>query len=313
MRGELVLAKDWCFTLTVRRRLSLLLCAGLWLAGPAEAQQPGSPRSDLDAPIVVTGRPSTREQVREQAVDYVRRVAVARGETPAARWIDPVCPRVRGIAEPYAELVEARMRAIAQEAGIRIADNGCAPNISVSFVGNAEALMNVIDRRSSPLFREVPPEAREALINGDAPIRWWYLTGERTRDGMPRVTFTIQTDGPPLVVEGSHHYGSSIISTHMNRAILEANVVIDLDRVEGRRLDTVAAYAAFVAFAEVRASATPPPASILGMFGPEVEGHGLTEQDRTFLRALYHLPLDRPARRHRGMLVRDMVDFQTRR
>jgi hypothetical protein len=30
-----------------------------------------------------------------------------------------------------------------------------------------------------------------------------------------------------------------------------------------------------------------------------------------FLRALYNLPLDREARRHRGMLVRDMVSFQT--
>jgi hypothetical protein len=36
----------------------------------------------------------------------------------------------------------------------------------------------------------------------------------------------------------------------MNRALVEAGVVIDLDRVEGRRLDAIAAYAAFVAFAD---------------------------------------------------------------
>lgn len=296
----------------MRRRPSLLLCAGLWLAGPAEARQPGSPRSDPDAPIVVTGSRLSREQVREQAVDYVRRVGVARGQLPAARWIDPVCPRVRGIAEPYAEIVEARMRAIAQEAGIGIADGGCAPNISVNFVGNAEALMNVIDRRSPTRFREVPPEAREALINGDAPIRWWYLTDERTSDGMERAPHTIPTEGgPPLQVEAFGHYRSSIVSTQMNRAIVNASVVIDLDRVEGRQLHTVAAYAAFVAFAEVRASATPPLGSVLGMFGPEVEVHGLTEQDRTFLRSLYRLPLDRPSQRHRGMLVRDLIGGQS--
>jgi hypothetical protein len=296
----------------VRRRLSLLLCAGLWLAGPAEAQQPDSSRGDPDDPIVVTGSRLTREQVREQAVDYVRQVGVARGQLPAARWIDPVCPRVRGIAEPYAEIVEARMRAIAQETGIRIADSGCAPNISISFVGNAEALMNVIDRRSPTRFREVPPEARRALISGDAPIRWWYLTDERTDHGVGRTPHTIPVEGgSPLQVEAFGHYRSSIISTQMNRAILEASVVIDLDRVEGRRLDTVAAYAAFVAFAEVRASATPPPESILGMFGPEVEAHGLTQQDRTFLRALYRLPLDRPASRHRGTLVRELIGAQS--
>jgi hypothetical protein len=138
----------------------------------------------------VTGNRLTREQ----AADYVRQVGVARGQVPAARWIDPVCPRVRGIAEPYAQVVEARMRAIAQETGIRVADKGCDPNISVSFVGNAEALMKLIDRRSPTRLQEVPSEAREALINSDVPIRWWYLTEERTRDGVPRVTFTIQTE-----------------------------------------------------------------------------------------------------------------------
>jgi hypothetical protein len=259
----------------------------------------------------VTGSRPNREQVRDQAVDYVRQVGVARGQVPAARWIDPACPRVLGIAEPYAQVVEARMRTIAQEAGIRVADKGCDPNISVSFVGNAEALMKVIDRRSPTRLQEVPSEAREALLNGDAPIRWWYLTEERTRDGIRRVTFTIQTEGLPLVVEGFNHYNSSNISTQMNRAIVEASVVIDLDRVEGRRLDTVADYAAFVAFAEVRASATPPPGSVLAMFGQEVEAHGLTERDRTFLRALYRLPLDRPALRHRGRLVHDMIGAQS--
>jgi hypothetical protein len=277
------------------------------LAGPADAQQPVIPPSDPGDSIVVTGSRLTREQVREQAVDYVRQVGVARGQLPAARWTDPVCPRVRGIAERYAQVVEARMRAIAQEAGIRTADKGCDPNISVSFVGNAEALMNVIHRRAPHRFLEVPPEAREALIKGDAPIRWWYLTEERTKYGVPRVTYTIQMDGPPLVVDAFGHYTSSIISTQMNRAILDASVVIDLDRVEGRRLDAIAAYAAFVAYAEVRPSATPPPGSVLGMFGAEVESHGLTEQDMTFLRALYRLPLDRPARHHRGRLVHDMI------
>ena len=117
------------------QRLSLLLCATLLLAGQAEAQQPSSPHKDPgpEAPIVVTGNRLTREQLREQAADYVQQVGVARGELPAARWIDPVCPRVGGIAEPYAEIVEARMRAIALEAGVGLAAKGCEPNISIDF------------------------------------------------------------------------------------------------------------------------------------------------------------------------------------
>ena len=47
------------------------------------------------------------------------------------------------------------------------------------------------------------------------------------------------------------------------------------------------------------------------MFGPQADARELTEQDRTFLRALYQLPLDRTARRHRGTLVGEIVSAQT--
>ena len=103
-----------------------------------------------------------------------------------------------------------------------------------------------------------------------------------------------------------------MISTFGVRTIVDANVVVDLDRAEGRSLQAVAAYAAFVAFAEVRPSEPPPAGSILGMFRDEQQARGLTDWDMAFLRALYQIPLDRRARRHRGMLVRDMVAFQTR-
>jgi hypothetical protein len=47
------------------------------------------------------------------------------------------------------------------------------------------------------------------------------------------------------------------------------------------------------------------------MFGAEPQADALTDWDMAFLRSLYQIPLDRNARRHRGMLVRDMVNFQT--
>jgi len=295
----------------------------LGVGGAAEAQQIRDLRSDPNAPIVVTGTRLTREQARERAVEFVRQVGVARGQQAAARWIDPVCPRVRGIAEPYSGIVEARMRGIAAEVGMRVAREGCDPNISVSFVGDAEALMREIDRRSPTRLQEVPPDARDALLTGDAPVRWWYLTGTRSRHGTGSTSQTLNTQADDRAAAGSSisnpssptealsHYDSSIISTQVNRAIVDANVVIDLDRVEGRALEAIAAYAAFVAFVEVRTSDPRAPGSILGLFSTDPETRSLTEWDMTFLRSLYRLQLDRPARRHRGTLVRDLVNAQT--
>ena len=42
-----------------------------------------------DPPIIVSGR-----ELRDRVTDFVRGTGVARGDTPAARWVDPVCPRV---------------------------------------------------------------------------------------------------------------------------------------------------------------------------------------------------------------------------
>lgn len=182
------------------RRLPLLLGAGLafGLGGQVQAQQQQhDQRSDPDASIVVTGTRSTREEARDRAVEFVRQVGIARGQQAAARWIDPICPRIRGIAESYARIVEARMRAIAAEAGMRVARQGCAANVSVSFVGDAQALMREIDRRAPARLREVPVEARDALVNGAAPIRWWYLTGTRSRHGMRETSQTLAIEGGP--------------------------------------------------------------------------------------------------------------------
>ena len=110
------------------------------------------------------------------------------------------------------------------------------------------------------------------------------------------------------VIERSTNFG---LLTQVNRALIRATVVIDLDRVEGRLLDSVAAYAAFVAFAEIRPSEPPPAGSILELFGTAAGAPGVTDWDMAFLRALYRMPLDRQARRHRGLLVREMVGFQT--
>lgn len=307
-----------------RRAFLSAVMVGFSLTAIAEASQTRDLRNDREAPIVVTGERVTREQARERATTFVRQVGIARGETPAARWADPVCPRVLGIAQPYAGIVEARIREIAQAAGVPVAAGDCGTNVSVSFVGDAAGLMREIDRRSPTRLQEVPQDLREAMLNGEAPVRWWYLTETRSRHRMrnaPQAVRTQQGGGgtggrslessPTLDLESLQEYGSSVISTYGVRTIIDANVVVDLDRAEGRSLQAVAAYAAFVAFSEVRPSTPPPSGSILGMFVADQQARGLTDWDMAFLRALYQLPLDRQARRHRGTLVRDMVEFQT--
>ena len=174
-------------------------------------------------------------------------------------------------------------------------------------------------------FGDISPTARDALLNGSAPVRWWYGAETRGRHGegghrMPSGS----GQNTPATHDGSGgggnfggdaatvmHYDNSIISTLSQRALVSAGVVIDQDAVMGMRLDNVAAYAALVALAEIRSSEFSGEGSILNLFAAPNATRGLTTQDIAFLRALYRMPLDREARRHRGLLVGEMVAAAT--
>ncbi|HYW16418.1 MAG TPA: hypothetical protein VE891_09740 [Allosphingosinicella sp.] len=109
------------------------------------------------------------------------------------------------------------------------------------------------------------------------------------------------------------HYESSILSTLTNRVLTSAIVIIDTDEAMGRRLDSLAAFAALVALAEIRNPDAAPSGSILALFESSAPPRDVTAQVLGFLRALYRLPLDRQAMHHRGQLVHGIAGALTAR
>lgn len=301
----------------LRVRAAVLAGAALAFGFPSAAStvQPTSP-AVVDDPIIVSG-----QELRQRVTEFVRDTGVARGGTPAARWVDPVCPRVLGLSEEGSRAAEARIRTIASQVGIDVAREPCDSNIVVTFAQDAGALVREIERRTPRRLAEVPATARQALLAGSAPVRWWYMTETRGRHagsgrggtGTGAVTTPATHDGSGAgsalggEVPTMMHYENSIISTLTNRVLTSASVVIDQDAVMGMKLDAVAAYAALVALAEIRSPDSAPEGSILTLFAKSNPPRGLTAQDTAFLRALYRLPLDREARLHRSLLVGEMV------
>jgi hypothetical protein len=300
------------------KRAALAAMLGGFVLATAEASVP---EGDASESIVVTGTKMSREEAQRRAVEFVRSTGVANGHTSVARWVEPVCPRVLGLADKHAQVVEAKLRAIAEAAEINVARAPCKTNIAVSFTPDAGPVMRAIATKSPRRLAEVPSGARDSLVEGNAPVRWWYSTDTRSRHGMRgRGNPPPGTGGDPDAMGGSSsdsvissgvptimHYDSSIISTQAIRVLTSATVVVDVSRIERLPLDAVAAYAAFVAFAEVRAADQTPPGSILGLFEADSAAREMSEWDLAFLRALYRLPLDRQAPYHRGFLVRELI------
>lgn len=308
-----------------RAWLRPLAATGFGLA-LAAAQGPTGPADRANPSITVDGTRLPQRGVRERAVQFVRATGVAAGETPAARWVQPVCPEVLGLADVGRRAAEAKIRKVAAAVGAAVAPRGCRRNIVVSFTSDGAALAREVIEREPRRAAHLSPRAREAVLTGPAPIRWLYTTETRGRHGAADTGAGNAAQAVPATHDGSGagspiggdmpslmHYESSVVSTLTNRVLTSAIVIIDTDEAMGRRLDALAAYAALVALAEIRNADATPEGSILTLFEASTPPRDLTAQDMAFLRALYRLPLDRQAMQHRGQLVHGITGELTAR
>lgn len=299
-----------------------LVAAGLGLALVA-AQVPPSDSTDQS---IIVGAILPEKAARDMAAGFVRATGVASGETPAARWVAPICPEVIGLEDIGKRAAEAKIRRVAAAVGADVAPEGCRRNIVVSFTSDGAALAREVVEREPRRVANLTPRARSAVLSGSAPVRWLYTAETRDRHGGAETTSGNAAQSGPATHAGSGagssiggdmptlmHYDSSVLSTLTNRVLTSAIVIIDTDEAMGRRLDTIAAYAALVALAEIRNADAAPPGSILTLFQSSAPPRDLTAQDLGFLRALYRLPLDRQAMQHRGQLVHGIAGALTAR
>ncbi len=286
----------------------LTLLTSLTLAAPLRA----------DPEITVTGQRLEREQAHAQAQDYVRKLGIARGITPAARWIDPVCLKVLGVDAALGKMVAARFQGIARRVGVRLARPGCRANAVIAFTPDAAGYIRNLEQREPQAFDELGERQLAAMRGGEAPARWWYKTGARGADGdavmaVPPLGFQITPEGGTSTGGGPSQdvfasRVSSLIATPGKRELKGAGVVIDVNLAQGKSLAAVGEFTALVLLAEIRPLADPPPGSILALFAPgEARPDALTVQDEAMLKSLYTMPLAREARFHRGKLVDGMT------
>lgn len=290
------------------RTVLTLVC--LATAMPIAAQQNA-------ADIVVEGERYPPEQAKQISTDILSDFGVAQTNAPAARWTDPICLRVYGLSDRQTAIVEARIREVAVMVRAPLARGKCTPNAVVSFTADGAQATSVIARRDSSRLREVPGALRIRYVADAMPARWWYTTGIGGSDGMaassagpPGVFFDGDSSSSASSLSGEGGtivtYRSSLVSTQVARSIKNATVIVDAKQTGAASIETLADFAALVLLAEVKPGASSSSISVLAAFGGNDPPKGLTGWDMAFLKALYRIPLDRSANRHRGQLVVEM-------
>lgn len=289
------------------------LLAALLAAVTAVAPAPAAAEPEI---TVEAGR-LTDAQIEAGARQFARSVLPVPSYGQYARWTQPVCPKVTGIADTYAAMVDARIRAAATAAGVPLAAPGCKSNLAILFSEDSRASMALIARRKPKSLSKLDGTQRERLLTAALPVRWWHVAEPTDGSGAgttPLATALMSAQagsgGQPLATSlpvgpdaiMTNGYNSSLIDTNLKLGITAAVVIVDIPLATGRSLDAVGDYVALVALSAARLPPEPPGVpSVLALFDSGAKG--LTEWDQAYLAALYRIQLNRSADRQRGQLV----------
>jgi hypothetical protein len=292
-----------------------VLMTGLLITTPAlAAYAPPEPIKSSDT-IVVTGQKLEKKAVKQEATQFIRTVIAKPDDEQYARRNAPICPKVFGIDAQYAQIVEKRIRDVATAVDAQIAQPNCKLNLVVRFSGDGDAYINKLKAAKPGLFSSIPLSERKSFYASIGPVRWWYnlhFTGSDGSNLEPNAAVNIPI-GLTLSSKGfSRSQSPSLINTNFIVKIEASTVVIDVNKVTGFPLDTIASYAAMLSLGHIRQDADYIGApSILGIFNAAKTiadaPRDLTEWDYAYLRALYKIPLNRIASTQRSKIASAMA------
>ncbi|KAB7645498.1 hypothetical protein [Polymorphobacter fuscus] len=269
--------------------------------------------------VTVTADKLPPEAIAPAARAFVDNMLPVPVQGQYARWQAPICPKIIGVEDAVAARVTRRIAAVAQEARIAVAPNGCTPNLIVWFSQDARRDVAAILGKKPLSAEGVSPEDRKRLLEAPMPVRWWHATQAGSSDGSGMTRTASATAGAQFVnadgtgtgvggpqTDSTNSYSSSLIDTHLSIGIIYAAAAVDIPLTTGHSLDSVANYVAMVTLAPTPLTVTPPAVpSILALFtSPPTETvKPLTAWDSAYLDALAHMAGNRKANRQRGQLV----------
>ena len=229
-----------------------------------------------------------------------------------ARWREPICPAAVGLPEAYDKILVERAKQIAAMAGARVSGKvACKINIDIVFTPKPQALLDDI-RKKRPIFlgyHDMSQAERIATVNH--PIQAWYTTQTVDQDGLSEIDDEMQNRGVDIMVPTTPGIMSTAILVHLPNAreehvnlthlgdglrseFFHVIVVIDLNKIAGYQLGTLADYTAMLALSQTQSFDTCQELqSITNLMSSgcttDRKVNAITDSDVAYLRALYKM------------------------
>ncbi|MDG2532798.1 hypothetical protein P6144_04005 [Sphingomonas sp. HITSZ_GF] len=284
----------------MRIALAPAILALALVAAPAFAQQakPQDKQEQDENNIVVVG---AREVPPKEARRFVRQIGYS-VDGQLARFAEPVCPLVAGLGPDAAKAIESRFRAVALDAGAKVGEAGCRPNVALMVAHDADDFVVALQKRFPGFFGSLSMiNLRKALREG--PVHAWSTI--EVRDELGNAADSDE-DGVKYVTMSQ----ASRITLPTRQVTVKSIVVIDDQAVVGKSVVQIADYLAMRTLAGAR-----PPRdggnvdSIITLFDKDTSftDPELTALDQGFLRGLYATRDDVSSIKQSGEIVRRIV------
>ena len=301
-----------------------VLAASLMASADAQGQAPERTTerapATVEAPevgdeVVVRGRRMSdiEDGLRAEIGKFIGEVTVTFASRGFARWDTGVCVGVHNLEATAAQYIVDRISLLAQEVGLTPGEPGCAPQVIIIFSTNGSELAGNLVETQPKLLRPTlylgahrGLAALDEFVKSDKPVRWWQIS----------LPVDARTGKPAIVLEGQKApwvgvAGPSRIHSGIRDALQSVIIIVDSTKLHGTTWQQLGDYLAVVSLAQVDLEANPASFdSILNLFTNPAAYSGLTDWDRTYVRALYEFDQERNPRLQAAELVNEMLRLE---
>lgn len=292
-----------------------LLCGQVFAQAPAPAASPAEAPDQPTDEVIVRGRRMTdvQEELRLYVNKFVVEVAKPAGDRGYARWQGGVCVSVSNLKPEAAQYLVDHISHVAAEVGLEPGEPGCNPQVIVIFTTDGKAMASSMVENDPKVFRPFGPRGGmnqgfaelDDFVQSDRAVRWWHVSLPVSAQSGVRAFTAAGDKGAPVIPVA----GASRLHSGIRDDLLYVLIVVDSKKLTGTTWQQLGDYLSVVALAQVDPQANPSDFdSILNVFKNPAAYSGLTDWDRSYLKALYSFDQERTTR----MQVNELVGKMTR-
>jgi hypothetical protein len=285
-----------------------------------EAAAVTQPQTDSPQPadeVVVRGRRMDEIEfdLNDYATQFIRAVATPPSGQGYARWHRRVCVGVHNLERSAAQYIVDRVSRLAVDVGLTPGEPGCRPDVIVIFTLDGDTVATYMVESQMRTFQPGMglggmargDEALEEFMQSDSAVRWWHVSFPVDARTGNRAVRMQQDEVPPAVSVA----GPSRIHNGIRDDLSHVIVIVDTTKLAGTTWEQLGDYLAVVSLAQIDPKANLSDFdSILNLFENPRAYSGLTDWDRSFVRALYEFDQELRPELQVGELANEMTEHE---